>query len=352
MSALSILPDTAPAQNLAATVLSDLGRMGIDPVPAAFAVWHMHLSGSNQDLSALIRQHLEARTAITGQWLEDLYERHVTNSRAHALAERSSRSVLFEIDGIMELIRLSLGSTNKYSTTLSRLLGDMVTANDPATLRQIVSTLVSATEETRGLNMNLETRLRAASSEIDELRKVLADTRIEALKDSLTGVSNRKHFDQSIDEAVERAGETRQPFALLMIDIDKFKSFNDTHGHLTGDKVLKVVAQALRTKFPERATVARYGGEEFAVIMPEADLMAGWIGAEAARQSILARELVKRSTGEKIGRITISIGVGMWRRGDTAVSLIARSDAALLRAKRFGRNRTITEDQMTQDAGV
>ena len=200
MSALSILPDTAPAQNLAATVLSDLGRMGIDPVPAAFAVWHMHLSGSNQDLSALIRQHLEARTAITGQWLEDLYERHVTNSRAHALAERSSRSVLFEIDGIMELIRLSLGSTNKYSTTLSRLLGDMVTANDPATLRQIVSTLVSATEETRGLNMNLETRLRAASSEIDELRKVLADTRIEALKDSLTGVSNRKHFDQSIDE--------------------------------------------------------------------------------------------------------------------------------------------------------
>jgi diguanylate cyclase len=133
-----------------------------------------------------------------------------------------------------------------------------------------------------------------------------------------------------------------------MVDIDHFKQFNDLHGHLTGDKVLRLVALALREKFPARATVARYGGEEFAIILPDGDTMAGWVGAEAARQSILARELVKRSTGEKIGRITISIGVGSWKHLDTGLSLIARTDAALLRAKRSGRNRTVTEDQLAE----
>ena len=75
--------------------------------------------------------------------------------------------------------------------------------------------------------------------------------------------------------------------------------------------------------------------------------MAGWVGAEAARQSIQARELVKRSTGEKMGRITVSLGVGVWRRTDTNLSLISRADSALMQAKRNGRNRTVTEDQIS-----
>ncbi len=132
----------------------------------------------------------------------------------------------------------------------------------------------------------------------------------------------------------------------MMIDIDHFKLFNDRHGHLVGDKVLRVVAQALRERLPRRATIARFGGEEFAVILPEADLHAGWTAAESARQTVNSRELVKKTTGEKLGRITVSIGVGMWRRADSAVSLIARADGALLAAKRAGRNRTITEDQV------
>lgn len=338
------------AVDLAGKVLSELASLGLKATPHAFSVWHCHLTGSDTALSSGIRARLAAGTKLSDDILEELHETHILSTKTLRVAERSSRAVMMEIDGIVELIRLSLGSSSKYSTTLSKLLGDMVSTNDPAALKEIVSTLVRATEETRMLNETLDKGLRAARTEVDDLRKVLEDTRLDALKDALTGISNRRHFEQALQAAIDSAGETRRQFALLMIDIDHFKQFNDQHGHLTGDKVLKVVAQALREKFPARATVARYGGEEFAVILPEADLMSGWVGAEAARQSILARELVKRSTGEKIGRITISVGVGAWKRNDTGLSLISRADGALIRAKRFGRNRTVTEDQMSNEA--
>lgn len=331
-------------QDIPARVLADLTRNGVEVTPQAFGVWHRHLSGTDPALSATIAAHLAAGSKITTDILAELHDIYVMNGKAVRVAERSSRAVMMEIDGIVELIRLSLGSTSHYSTTLSSLLGDMVTNNDPEHLKHIVQTLVKATEDSRQINSGLEKGLTMARVEVEDLRKLLEDTRLATLRDALTGISNRKHFEQSLQEAIESASQTRRQFSLLMIDIDHFKSFNDSHGHLTGDKVLKVVAQALRDKFPARATVARYGGEEFAVILPDADMMAGWVGAEAARQSILARELVKRSTGERIGRISISIGVGSWRRGDNGLSLIGRADNALLNAKRTGRNRTVTED--------
>ncbi|MGL4441303.1 MAG: GGDEF domain-containing protein [Bosea sp. (in: a-proteobacteria)] len=339
-------PGTSPVPaDFPNRIISELGRRDIVVDPKSFDIWYRHLSGSDAELSSTIATHEASGKPFTGDVITKLYDEHMSSGNALRFAESSSRAVMMEIDGIVELIRLSLGSSSNYSKTLSSMLGDILTTSDPAHLKKIVQSLVKATEETRTVNEGLEKGLRNSRTEVEDLRKLLEDTRKETLKDALTGISNRKHFEQELQATIANARQSRSQFALLMIDIDHFKVFNDSHGHQTGDKVLRVVAQALRDKFPARATVARYGGEEFVVILPEADMMAGWVGAEAARQSILARELVKRSTGERIGRITISIGVGVWRRGDSGVTLIGRADNALLQAKRNGRNRTVTEDQ-------
>jgi diguanylate cyclase len=334
-----------PPLDLPARVMTELGRHGIAVTPQSFAIWYQHLSGADAQLSTTMAAYEAKGAVFSDEIITELHDEHVLNAKSHRIAETSSRAVMMEIDGIVELIRLSLGSSSQYSTTLSSMLGDILTTSDPVHLKRIVQSLVKATEETRVVNDGLQNGLSIARSEIEDLRKRLEDTRRETLTDALTGISNRKHFEQELQAAIEASAKSRISFALLMVDIDHFKAFNDSHGHQTGDKVLRVVAQALRDKFPSRATVARYGGEEFAVILPAADLMAAWVGAEAARQSILARELVKRSTGERIGRITISIGAGVWRRGDSGASLIGRADNALLHAKRNGRNRTVTEDQ-------
>ena len=154
----------------------------------------------------------------------------------------------------------------------------------------------------------------------------------QASLDGLTGIANRRTFDAALDLEVQRARRTDTPFSLMLLDIDHFKKLNDTHGHQTGDQVLREVATLLREKCRDIDTVARYGGEEFAVIMPGCPSGAG---IETAQ-----RLLVEIATAEMAVPVTASAGVSTWTDitsfGD---NLIAAADAALYRSKRAGRNR-------------
>jgi diguanylate cyclase len=156
-------------------------------------------------------------------------------------------------------------------------------------------------------------------------------------------LANRKHFDKSIERALALAETTGEPFTLMLTDIDHFKKFNDTFGHQTGDQVLRLVALAVKQNVKGQDIACRYGGEEFAVILPRTLLKPALTVAEHIREAVMAKELVKRSTGENLGRITISIGVSSWQEGDTAQSMIERADSALYFAKRSGRNRVCSE---------
>ena len=128
-----------------------------------------------------------------------------------------------------------------------------------------------------------------------------------------------------------------------MTDIDHFKNFNDTWGHLTGDQVLRLVAMSMKQNVKGQDIAARYGGEEFAVILPNTVLRSALTVADHIRRAVMSKELMKRSTGQNLGRVTISLGCATARKGDTVQSLIARADACLYAAKRNGRNRVICE---------
>ena len=137
-----------------------------------------------------------------------------------------------------------------------------------------------------------------------------------------------------------------------MFDIDHFKSFNDTYGHLTGDQVLRLVAISLKQTIKGQDITARYGGEEFAVVLPNTGISQALTVADHIRRAVMAKELKKKSTGELLGRVTISVGVSILRRGDTTDSLIERADACLYTAKRNGRNRVICETDSEYSANI
>jgi len=128
-----------------------------------------------------------------------------------------------------------------------------------------------------------------------------------------------------------------------MIDIDHFKIFNDTYGHLTGDQVLRLVGQALKQTIKGQDIMARYGGEEFAVVLPSTTLRHAVGVAENIRRTVTSKELKKKSTGEILGRVTVSIGVSALKPDEEMDSLIERADGCLYAAKRSGRNRVICE---------
>jgi diguanylate cyclase len=216
-------------------------------------------------------------------------------------------------------------------------------AADRDGLRTIIESLVVATKEMEKTNHALDARLKASKHEISQLQNNLEAVRNESLTDPLTTLANRKFFDLAIEKAIAEASKGDEPLSLLMTDIDHFKKFNDTFGHLTGDQVLRLVAQALKQNVKGQDVAARYGGEEFAVVLPRTGLAQAITVGDHIRRAVMGKELMKRSTGEHLGRITISVGVAMFRRDDTAQSLIGRADAGLYAAKRSGRNRVICE---------
>jgi diguanylate cyclase len=132
-----------------------------------------------------------------------------------------------------------------------------------------------------------------------------------------------------------------------MCDIDHFKQFNDTHGHQTGDQVLRLVGAAIKGSVKGRDVAARYGGEEFSIILPATTIDSAVLVADQIRQAIMAKELIKRSTGESLGRITMSFGVAAHREGERPENLIERADACLYASKRNGRNRVTDENDPT-----
>ena len=228
-----------------------------------------------------------------------LYETYVDSRRLVAATERMNANMLAEIEGIMEVMDLSLGSTAQYGASLQALSRDLdVSDQNRARVREIVTTLVATTREITANNRTLEARMRESRSEIETLRETLEATRLESLTDPLTGLSNRKHFEESLRKMVEAAANQALPCSLIVIDVDFFKRFNDVYGHLTGDQVLRLVAIVMREHLKARVTLARFGGEEFGILLPETDRNAAVAIGEKVRASVMGRELVKRTTGE------------------------------------------------------
>jgi diguanylate cyclase (GGDEF)-like protein len=174
-----------------------------------------------------------------------------------------------------------------------------------------------------------EEELRIANQNLEELASL----------DGLTGLVNRRGFDRELDRAWRRADELRQPLALMMIDIDHFKLFNDRYGHVQGDACLRAVGEALSLVARREAVlVARYGGEEFALLLPKRDIARAVALAEDARRSI--EELLMAHADSPCGIVTVSIGVESCvpQPGQSAACLIEAADRALYGAKRRGRN--------------
>jgi two-component system, cell cycle response regulator len=162
-----------------------------------------------------------------------------------------------------------------------------------------------------------------------------------ALTDSLTGVFNRRYVSAHLPRLMERSWESQKPVAILMFDIDHFKTVNDTYGHGVGDEVLREVANRTNRNLRNFDLVARYGGEEFIVVMPDTDRDAAYAVAERLRRRV-GEETFAVSTQAAEITVTISIGVAVVDGvGDTADAILKRADDALYQAQRSGRNRTV-----------
>jgi diguanylate cyclase len=311
--------------------------------PRNFELWYTYATGHNAALNQAVNETLSRNGTLHESDVDRIYEAYISPGRITERIDHVGSQVMDEIEQVMSMIGAAAGKASNYSQNLvnvSQQLGSE--ADDPA-VRAIVQDLVQATKEMEQNNQTLQARLSASKQEIDQLQEHLDVVRTESLTDPLTGLANRKSFDDNLLRAISEARAGNEHLSLLMMDIDHFKKFNDTFGHLTGDQVLRLVAMSVKQNIKGQDTAARYGGEEFAVILPNTVLRSAITVADHIRRAVMAKDLMKRSTGENLGHVTISIGVATLHPHDTPQSLIERADGCLYAAKRNGRNRVISE---------
>jgi diguanylate cyclase len=216
-------------------------------------------------------------------------------------------------------------------------------------IKRIKSELVREVDNMRAMvrekeNLDQKT-LDALSSQVDVLKKELDKARHTANTDGLTGVYNRKALDDHLQRLIERNTVSITPFSLMMMDLDDFKTLNDTYGHTVGDRMLLAFAQKCRATVRSDDFLARYGGEEFILILPGASLRNAIKKAKQVCRSVAAAKYAADdSPRADVVAVTVSIGVSAYRKGDTAKSLVDRADQCLYKAKASGKNRVVAEN--------
>jgi diguanylate cyclase len=311
--------------------------------PRNYEVWYAYATGYHPSLNQKINETLQQTGQLTDDDLEQIYTAFLSPARMSEKIDKVGSQVMGEIEQVMAMIDAAAGSANSYSESLHDMSEQLGQSKDRDGLRAIVESLVQTAKEMQVSNQKLEERLSASKQEINELQENLEAVRNESLTDPLTQLANRKYFDTTLEQAMAEARAKNEPLSLMMTDIDHFKTFNDSFGHLTGDQVLRLVAMSVKQNVKGQDTAARYGGEEFAIILPNTVLRSAITVADHIRRAVMTKELMKRSTGEHLGRVTVSIGVATLNRSDTPQTMIERTDACLYAAKRNGRNRVICE---------
>jgi diguanylate cyclase len=261
----------------------------------------------------------------------------------HVIA--ASEEIVESVGQIEDVLQSANVDAAAYSDALSAF-SDKILADGGKEAQALIAQMVRQTQEMQEQNNLLRSQLAQSSGKIEELRGNLEKVQHEATTDALTGIGNRKFFDIKLREMTEKSEREGGAVALLMFDVDHFKAFNDNHGHLVGDHVLRLVASTLKDSVKGRDVVARYGGEEFAIILSGADLRNAFKVADDIRKSVAQRRIIRKSSGEVFAKVTISAGVALYRPGEALDDLIERSDAALYRAKDAGRNQVLPEAEL------
>jgi diguanylate cyclase len=335
-------------QAFAKTALALMGERGIVATPDNFELFYAYASGANPAITQVMNAMMAAGKSFTPETLCDLRLRCLSGARAAQAMEALGGNMTTVIDDILGKLEASARETVDYKNTLSAATGELGASfldegRSPADLRKLVDGLIAATRAMEQRAKSLEGELQASSQQVSELRDKLDNVRKESLTDPLTGIANRKAFDDAVKLAQDQMYHDQEELTLLICDIDHFKKFNDTWGHQTGDQVLRLVAGCLQENVKGRDTAARYGGEEFAVLLRGTSLESGTRIANQIRQAVETKKLVKKSTGDVLGTITISIGVAQFGLGEPTDAVIRRADACLYGAKHHGRNLVVNQ---------
>ena len=325
--------------------LNYIAKYNLPANPVNYTVWYEYVSGKNMKLKKAIDHSFENAKPLNLGKVEGLYQKYVADGDRIIISKLLTKISLMLKD-ITDHVSKADGDLTGHGKNLGDLAEQISEAHDYNDMRNIVDQMIIETKALVKSGRRLQTRMKISSDDLKQLHQELEKSQQEAQTDSLTLLINRRGLEKKLELERIRARQNDSPFSIIMVDIDHFKRVNDTFGHLVGDSLLKSIAYMLKEHLRRNDIAARYGGEEFLILLPETGIDGAKAVAQKIRKTLSTKEWKLKESGESMGKITVSMGIAIYKFNEPEESLIKRADDALYLAKNKGRDQIITQEEL------
>lgn len=337
---MAILPlyDFSPALNTGylKKIIPLITHHQIAANPINYAIFYDYVAGSNPALTEVVNEFLNQQKVFDCDTSLELYGKYICDVSLEPF-EKINHRIQEVIAQVSDSISDTCSKAEETNDSFQKKTAILENISEISSIRAVLQEIIQETKSLSVTSQSMQAQLNRANIEMEQLRLELAQVRELAVTDGLTGLMNRRAFDQKLTEIIHHS-ENRNT-CLSMLDIDHFKGINDTFGHTIGDNVIKYVASVMKKYAQAHHYVARYGGEELAIIMPDTSKQRAIEISENIRMELEKSRLKRKTDNMPLGTITISIGIAELQCGDDAESFIVRADKALYQAKQGGRNK-------------
>lgn len=341
--------DSGQAASFVRQAIPAMVKHNIVPNPLNYTLWYSYFSNAFPDLNKELEQAIERYGTCPQKVSENLFLQHINklDSEGEDQLENFQHAFSHLVNNLSDSLDQTAKETTSYSAALKTNITELDNHEVDGEVGVVINELSANANAICDANDVFQNQLSAAQTEINALRSELEKSRKDANTDPLTGLCNRRVFESIYREFTEK-NENKDELTLIIMDIDKFKVFNDTHGHLMGDQILKFVGALLLKECPDKVIPVRFGGEEFAMLCPHKSLDTGKSIAENIRVKLASIPFTNQKTGKKIPPVTASFGVALRNGPETLPEIIERADQALYAAKDGGRNQVQTANILTK----
>lgn len=321
-------------RNLLNEIASFLLAHELDVTPNNLLAVHGAFSGSNPSLARQIAQRVVAGLGVTQQWLDEATAADEADKKDDSI-ERLMTRLEATLETFSKSSSAARSTTSDYGDRLEQHVAELVQVQETG---HIISNLADLAKAMLERTRRLETDMRRSEDEAKALRRSLEKAKRDAEVDHLTGLPNRRAFETVLEREYREARAALDPLVVAFCDIDHFKRVNDTHGHEAGDRVIRLIADALAGISDDNCHVARHGGEEFVMLFRGTTLSEAKKRLDDVREQMAERRLINRKTDEPFGQITFSAGIADVFDHASPREALKAADDALYAAKEGGRN--------------
>lgn len=326
--------DTPTASRIFKRAVQEMVDKGMPPTPMNYALWYTYVSTRMPTLNQELDQIIGIFNTCPPDKAQKLFKLYILGQKEESETVEQLKELT---NSLFQVLTSSSSHLDDYGAALDENRDKLESTTDISELKDVIAKLSDATKTVSDANNAVSQQLKNAEQEAESLRKELAESQERIFIDNLTQLYNRAAFNKQLDQLLSVPKLAAQT-CLIVVDIDHFKKFNDTYGHLVGDLVLKSTAGVLMKHSPENAIATRFGGEEFIVILNNSSVQQAMEVAEKLRMKIERLRVKLKDSDKPLDRISASFGVAQYIAKESREDLIGRADKALYAAKEGGRN--------------